>query len=136
MTDYLYRVQILDQPEWEERLCFDRRYNSDLEEWETHHDYFPCPVGWEPSDWYVGKFKTDKWIEPALDKSWRSRSSAALRRDILVEAGYRATIQRSAPIEWPAPGKKSVPESEVHQVKEAIRTLKRAGLIKSADDLI
>lgn len=135
MTTHLYRVQIIDQPEWEERLCFDT-YKYGPHEGERYQTYKHCPVGWVASDDYIAHFGTDKWIEPALEKLWKSRSSAADRVKLLESAGYTAIVQRSAPVEWPTDGKKTVDTSEVRQVTQAIRVLKRAGLVKSADDLL
>lgn len=131
MTEHLYRVGIVSQPEWEERWCFDTNHEGERVE-----GYWPCPVDWVPSDEYVDHFNTNKWVEPALDKAWRSRSSAASRRDILNEAGYLAFVQRSAPIVWPEEGQERVNDSETAQVAKAIRVLKRAGLIKSADEIL
>lgn len=131
MSDHLYRVDIISQPEWEERWCFDTNHEGDRVE-----GYWPCPDGWEPHQEYIDRFGTSRWIEPALDKAWRSRSSAAMRRDILNAAGYLAIVQRSAPIVWPEDGNERVNDSEASQVAQAIRVLKRAGLIKSADEIL
>lgn len=131
----LYRVQIIEQPEWEERICFDtHKYGPD--EGERYEVVDHCPVGWEASEDYILHFHTDRWIEPATEKLWRSRSSAASRRDLLEAAGYKAIVQKSAPVEWPTEGQTSVNTSEIRQVTDAIKVLKRAGLINSADDLI
>lgn len=131
MTEYLYRVDIVSQPEWEERFCFDTDHEG-----ERHKTLEHCPVGWEPHDDYIDRFGTDKWIEPLLDKGWRARSSAAIRRDILNDAGYVAIVQRSAPIKWPEDGQERVNSTEGKEIAAAIRVLKRAGLIRSADEIL
>ena len=66
------------------------------------------PIGWEPSAEYLERFKTSKWIEPDTSKWFKSRSSAASRVKLLEDAGYRAVVQKSAPVEWPDGDGKSV----------------------------
>ena len=134
MTDYYYRVQITAQPEWEERICFNT-YKHGPHAGERYYTEEMCPVGWEPNDDYIKQFGTSKWIEPNLDRAWRSRSSAAIRRDILEAAGYKAIIQRSAPIQWPADGEERISNSAASEVLDAMAVLSRAGLV-NVDDLI
>ena len=134
MTDCYYRVQITAQPEWEKRICFNT-YKYGPRAGERYYTEEMCPVGWEPHDDYIEEFGTSKWVEPNLDKAWRSRPSAALRRDILESAGYKAIIQRSAPIQWPADGHECVDVSAAEDVLDALAVLSRAGLV-SVDDLI
>lgn len=134
----MYRAHIVEYPSTESREVFKTRTVDYGEGWEEEtHDYIAhVPEGWEPSQWYIDRFGTNDWIEPDTSKWFKSRSSAADRVEILNNAGYTAIVQRSEPVVWPADGQKKVPDSGVHQVQQAIRTLKRAGLIKSADELI
>ncbi len=126
---YLYRAQILDYPEFEEYFAFDNRVTAGEEcVWER-------PVGWEPSEWYVERFKTNKFFEPDTSKFYRSRSSAKDRVDLLNSMGYRAIVQRSAPVEWPADGKEKMQSGQALEVAKAVGVLKRAGVIQSADEI-
>lgn len=126
---YLYRAQILDYPEFEEYFAFDNRVTAGEEcVWER-------PVGWEPSEWYVESFKTNKFFEPDTSKFYRSRSSAKDRVDLLNSMGYRAIVQRSAPVEWPADGKEKMQSGQALEVAKAVGVLKRAGVIQSADEI-
>lgn len=136
MTDYLYRVQILDQPEWEMRECetfapFEPGSSEGI--WTV--DELPCPVGWEPSEEYIKRFQTTAWVAPSTEKMWRSRSSAAMRRDILEAAGFHCIIQRSAPVQWPAEGQERIEESVASQILDAMAVLSREGLV-TADELL
>lgn len=127
----LYRAQIIDYPEFEDYYAFDydRGRHETAVEWS-------CPVGWEASDEYIERRQTNKFFEPSTDKWYRSRSSAAGRVSLLESMGYRAVVQQSAPVEWPEKGQKKVNDSESRRVLDAIRTLVRAGVVKSADDLL
>ena len=127
----LYRAQIVDYPEFETYYAFDydRGRNEDCVEWSR-------PVDWEASEEYVERRQTNKFFEPSTDKWYRSRSSAAGRVALLESMGYRAIVQQSAPVEWPEEGKKKVNDSESRRVMDAIRTLVKAGVVKSADDLL
>lgn len=125
----LYRAQILDYPEFEEYIAFDNRVTPGEEYvWER-------PIGWEPSEWYIERFKTNKYFEPDTSKFYRSRSSAKARVDLLNSMGYIAIVQRSAPVEWPADGQERVEAKQPVGVSEAIAVLKQAGVIQSADEL-
>lgn len=136
MTDYLYRVQILDEPEMELRRCSVFAPSEPGSKVGIHSfEEALCPVGWEPIDEYVERFGTTAWIPPSTDKAWRARSSAALRRDILESAGYRCIIQRSAPIRWPAEGQERIEESAAAEVLDAMAVLSREGLV-TADELL
>lgn len=127
----MYRTQIIEQPEWEEYLAWDRRMEGEL-----HKTWWHKPVGWEASEEYRERFNTNKFFEPATDRWYKSRSSAAERAALLNSMGYVAIVQRSAPVVWPADGVKKVNDSEFAQVTQAIKVLKRAGLIKSADEIL
>lgn len=135
MTDYLYRVQILEHPDWEQRMCFRRNPSDEPGAPEILHEPHLCPVYWEATPDYIDHFGTDRWIAPSTDKAWRSRSSAAMRRDILEDAGFRCIIQRSAPIQWPAEGQERIEESVASQVLDAMAVLSREGLV-TADELL
>lgn len=125
----LYRAQILDYPEFEEYIAFDNRVTPGEEYvWER-------PIGWEPSEWYIERFKTNKYFEPDTSKLYRSRSSAKDRVDLLKSMGYRAIVQRSAPVEWPADGKEKIQSGQALEVAKAVGVLKRAGIIQSTDEL-
>lgn len=125
----LYRAHIVEEPEFERYYAFDERYPGERIEWGK-------PIGWEPSPEYVERFKTNKWIEPATDKWFKSRSSAAARVKLLEDAGYRAIVQKSAPVQWPNGDAKAVSESDASEVLGAIKTLIRHSVIRSADDVL
>lgn len=125
----LYRAHIVDEPQFERYYAFDERYPGERIEWGK-------PIGWEPSAEYVERFKTNKWIEPATDKWFKSRSSAAARVKLLEDAGYRAIVQKSAPVQWPNGDVKAVNESDASEVLDAIKVLIRHGVIRSAGDVL
>lgn len=121
MSTLMYRVRVIEEPLFETRPCFDTtggaRYEIDAR----------CPVGWYPNDTYIARFGTDKWIEPDTTGMWRSRSSAAMRRDLLNAAGYMAIVQRSAPIAWPSGHQERVPElADPRRLRAAVRELAAA----------
>lgn len=125
----LYRAHIVEQPEFEQYYAFDERYPGERIEWEK-------PIGWEPSPEYVERFKTNKWIEPDTRKWFKSRSSAVARVKLLESAGYRAVVQKSAPVRWPDGDARAVNESGASEVLDAIRTLVKHGVARSADDIL
>lgn len=125
----LYRAYIVEEPEFEEYFAFDDRYPGHRFEWSK-------PVGWEPSPEYVERFKTTKWFEPDTCKWFKSRSSALRRVKLLEDAGYKAIVQKSAPVEWPNGSNKSVNASGAGEVLTAIRALIRHGVIQSADEVL
>lgn len=129
--DYMYRAHIIEDPEFETYFTWDHRGDDLVRgiEWNR-------PVGWEASADYIERFRTNKFFEPDTWKWFKSRSSASSRVKLLESMGYRAIVQRSAPVQWPADGKKRVDTSESRRVIDAIRTLIRAGVVKSADDLL
>ncbi|HJE10940.1 MAG TPA: hypothetical protein K8W18_06290 [Corynebacterium glutamicum] len=60
----LYRVQIIEQPEWEERICFDtHKYGPD--EGERYEVVDHCPVGWEASKDYFFFVRDRKFPTPS-----------------------------------------------------------------------
>ncbi|MCT2299797.1 hypothetical protein M3G04_02580 [Dietzia cinnamea] len=121
MSTFMYRVRIIEEPQFETRPCFDTANG------EQHYVDARCPVDWYPNDTYIARFGTDKWIEPDTSGMWRSRSSAALRRDLLNAAGYIAIVQRSAPVVWPTEGQERVPElSDPRRLRAAVRELAQA----------
>lgn len=124
----LYRTHIVSYPEFEEYLAFDDRNEPHTESWRR-------PVGWEASADYIEHYGTNKFFEPRTERWYKSRSSAADRAALLNSMGYVALVQQSAPVLWPADGQKKIDNSEARQITAAIRVLKRAGLIKSADEL-
>lgn len=135
MSTTYWRVQIVEQPEWEERVCFDTvKYGP--HEGETFERVERCPADWFPSADYIEHRGTDKWIMPKTEGPWRSRSSAAARRDLLNRAGFTAIVQRSAPIVWPDEGQERVDSSSAAEVIAALRTLKRHGAIRSMDEIL
>lgn len=129
----MYRAQIIEQPEWEEYLAFDDkpRYPG-----QPGQELWHRPVGWEASPDYIERFGTDKFFEPNTDRWYKSRSGAKARVDLLNSYGYRAIVQRSAPVVWPKEGEEKVSASEATRVRDAIRVLKDAGLIDSADEIL
>lgn len=129
--DYMYRAHIIEEPEFETYYAWDERNGERFD-----HIEWNRPVGWEPSSDYVERFRTTKFFEPDTWKWFKSRSSAAGRVSLLESMGYRAIVQRSAPVVWPPDGQKRVDTSESRKVLAAIKTLVRAGVVKSADDLL
>lgn len=132
----LYRVQITEQPEYEWREVWKNERIDDEGNVERKYYGAHVPTGWYPDDDYIEHMGTTDFIMPKTDGPWRSRSSAAARRDILVRAGFSAIVQRSAGIEWPAPGRSKVDESSAREVVRALKVLKRHGVISSVDDLV
>lgn len=133
-NDYMYRARILEYPEFEQYEAFDDKglYGEATERrWQK----WSRPVGWSASADYVEHFKTDKFFEPSTGRWYKSRSSVAERVKLLNSMGYKAIVQRSAPVVWPTGSQSKVEESGALDVGAAIHVLKRAGLIKSADDL-
>lgn len=119
MSQPMYRAQIVEYPEFETYWAFDHRnHYGDSSEWRR-------PVGWEASPDYIERFMTDKFFEPNTDKWFKSRSSAASRAELLNSMGYVAIVQRSAPVEWPRDGEKSVDTSP--DVAGALRVVRAAG---------
>lgn len=130
ITQHMYRAHIVEEPEWEEYQAWDNRLGDTWEEpWHR-------PVGWRATPEYTERFDTNKFFEPSTDRWYKSRSSAAERVALLNSMGYTAIVQRSAPVVWPEDGKERVNDSEISRVNDAIRVLKRAGLIKSADEIL
>lgn len=125
----LYRTHIVSYPEFEEYLAFDDRNEPHTEPWHR-------PVGWEASADYIEHYGTNKFFEPRTERWYKSRSSAADRASLLNSMGYVAIVQRSAPVEWPADGQEKVNDSSAREVVDAIRTLVKAGVVRSADDLL
>lgn len=107
-NQYLYRAHIVSLPEMEERECFRIR---DVVEVDAdgrkfllkEEDKFTsaAPKGWQPTQDYVDRFNTNAFIEPSTTKLYQSRSGAKARVELLESFGYRAIVQRSAPIVWP-----------------------------------
>ncbi|MCX7491505.1 hypothetical protein OS127_03045 [Corynebacterium sp. P6129] len=133
MPDYMYRTQIISEPEFERYEAFDdnETYVHDGRRYETWYR----PVGWVASPDYVDHYKTNKYFEPRVSRWYKSRSSAAERAKLLNDMGYTAIVQRSAPIVWPKDGQKRVEVSEGQKLRSAINTLVAAGLISGADEL-
>ncbi|MDN6706411.1 hypothetical protein [Corynebacterium glyciniphilum] len=129
--DHMYRAQIIEQPEFEAYYAFDygRNRAEDAVEWHR-------PVGWEPTNEYVERFETNKFFEPSTLKWYKSRSSAADRVSLLESMGYKAIVQQSSPVIWPEDGAAKHNTSDSAKVLAAIRTLVRAGVVKSADELL
>lgn len=118
MSNEMWRAHVIEEPEFEQYLAWDERNGETDVTWGR-------PVGWEPSTEYVERFKTNKFLPPSTDKWYRSRSSARRRVELLEGYGYRAVVQRSAPVQWPAGDERSVrPEDDV---AEALRIVKRHG---------
>lgn len=124
----MYRAHIISEPEFETYEAWDDRTN-DVEEWRR-------PVGWRPDADYIAQFHTNKYFAPRTDGWYKSRSSAARRVKYLEALGYTAIVQRSAPVEWPADGEKSVTLTESQKVMRAIRTLVNHKVIASADVIL
>lgn len=120
MSEYMYRAHIVEEPEFEAYLAFDERTGEEAVSW-------CCPVGWQAGPDYVERFKSNKYFEPSTDKWFRSRSSAKRRVDLLNSMGYIAIVQRSAPVEWPERGEKSV--DDYADVAKALQIVKRHGFV-------
>lgn len=140
---YMYRVEVIDEPEWEERECFRTFPQTSWNEWGeenveeiTTRSIQPVPKGWEPTEAYIERFKTDEFIEPSTNKWFRSRTSAKHLASLMESYGYEVIIQRSAPVQWPEGTASTVDTSPTREVLDAIQVLVRHGVIKSADDVI
>lgn len=133
--DYMYRARITESPEFEDYIAFDDRGRYG-ENNQRRHEEWQRPVGWRASADYIEHYGTNKFFEPRTERWYKSRSSAADRVKLLGSMGYRAIVQRSAPVVWPRGHASKVDVSESAAVVDAIRTLVRAGVVKSADDLL
>ena len=140
MTQPMYRAHIVTYPITETREVFRTRtvdygdgagWHEEVQEYEAE-----VPKGWEASPEYIERFGTDDWIEPATDKWFKSRSSAASRVELLNSMGYVAIVQQSAPVQWPRDGQKRVEVSDWERIKRAVRELVDLGVIKSADEIL
>lgn len=121
MSNHMYRAHIVERPEFERYVAFDDRTGEQRVEWSR-------PVGWEASPAYIERFHSDKFFEPSTDKWFRSRSSAKARVDLLNEMGYRAIVQRSAPVVWPLGDREKVPQKpKTPNVAQAMRIVRSAG---------
>lgn len=125
----MYRVQIIEEPDFESYYAFDEREDEQRVEWHR-------PVGWVADPDYIARFHTSKWFEPDTRKFYKSRSSAVRKAALLESMGYRVVVQRSAPVQWPAHGEDRIPDSGVAQVMDAIRVLREHGVIDSAEVLL
>lgn len=133
MTNYLYRVQITSEPEWEDRPVWRDRtiVGADGTDRTVRTEFVDrVPDGWYPTDDYIENMGTNTWIMPKTEGRWFSRSSAAHRKRILEDVGFTAVIQRSAPIVWPEDGEEKVLEvGPAERIADAIAVLQRAGII-------
>lgn len=140
---YLYRVHIVADPEWEERECFKIRevvgVDANGREFTLkEEDRFTSavPKGWIPMQDYVDRFNTNAFIEPSTTKLYQSRSGAKARAELLESFGYKAIVQRSAPLVWPEGDSTTVEATKIKEVFAAIKTLVKHGVVKSADELL
>lgn len=133
MTDYMWRVQVVARPEWEE-----------FEAWETVEDVTHSfmdrrPAGWVASESYVERFHTTKYIMPKVDKWYKSRSGASERAKLLRSHGFEVVVQRSAPLVWPRFGEERVVKeshSDVLDVVRAAKLLKEHGFIVAIEEVL
>ncbi len=58
------------------------------------------PKGWEPTEEYIERFQTDRFIWPAVRKFYLSRSAAVERALLLERYGAKVRLLRSKPIEF------------------------------------
>lgn len=97
---YLYRVQMVEYPEGAlKRSTYDPDHLYVNPNWE--------PEGWAPDEEWVERFGRGTGADffwPSTDKEWRSRSSAARRKELIESYGAKCIIQRSAAIAWPEDG--------------------------------
>ncbi|WP_444546566.1 hypothetical protein [Corynebacterium ulcerans] len=79
------------------------------------------PKGWIPMQDYIDRFNTNVFIEPSTTKLYQSRSGAKARADLLESFGYKAIVQRSAPLVWPEGDNTTVKTAKINEVFEAIK---------------
>lgn len=92
---YLYRVTVTAFPDG-------ALYQPDPNDSDT---LIPDP-GWQPPGWrpqgaYTEILGTDRFIWPVTNKTYRSRSTAKKRADLLQSFGATAVVERSSRIIWP-----------------------------------
>lgn len=58
------------------------------------------PRGWDPDDEYIERFKTERFVWPAVRKYYLSRSAAVDRALLLEHYGAKVRLLRSMPIEF------------------------------------
>lgn len=100
MSDYLWRVQIVEYPKG--ALTNDDR-DSDL----LVIDPLWRPKGWKPTPEWIerfGKDTGDRFFWPSTAKPFRSRSTAKKRKELIESFGATAIVQRSSRILWPVDG--------------------------------
>ncbi|MDF3308764.1 hypothetical protein P3H15_27475 [Rhodococcus sp. T2V] len=59
-----------------------------------------APRGWEPDDEYIDRFKTERFVWPAVRKYYLSRSCAVDRANLLEHYGAKVRLLRSMPIKF------------------------------------
>lgn len=96
MSDYLYRVVITKMPEGS-------TFDVELPDGEIVTELTPgwAPAGWKPEGNYVEILGTTEFVWPTTNKTYRSRSTAKKRADLLRRYGAECVIQRSSRITWP-----------------------------------
>lgn len=122
MSDYLYRVVIIEYPKG---ALVPSMYDPDTliedPDWE--------PEGWEATDEWIERFAHDRFFWPSTYKEYKSRSGAMARKRLIESYGAKCIVQRSARIVWPEDGQERIPErAEADELVRAVRALRKVGI--------
>lgn len=122
MSDYLYRVVIVEMPEG--ALTSDRVYPDMLV---INPDW--APKGWDPDELWIGRFGTDDFFWPSTAREYKSRSGAMARKRLIESYGAKCIVQRSSRIEWPADDRERIPERTfADEIAHAVGVLRKVGI--------
>ncbi len=122
MSDYLYRVVIIEYPKG---ALIPSSYDSDTlyedPEWE--------PEGWDPDETWIERFGSERFFWPSTAKEYKSRSGAMERKKLVESYGAKCIVQRSSRILWPEDGQERIPEqTETDELVRAIGVLRKVGI--------
>lgn len=105
MTDFLYRVQIVEYPEGAMKpspYCPDFSYPDPV--W--------APEGWSPdAEWverFGGRTGAAFFWPKTYGREFKSRSTARRLKNLIESYGATAIIQRSSSITWPDDGQERI----------------------------
>lgn len=129
MSDYLYRVVIVDMPEGSlTQMPGYPEYSIETPGW--------APEGWNPSPKWILRFGrgSDEFFWPSTSKEYKSRSGATARKKLIESYGATCIIQRSARIVWPEDGRERIPErTAADEIAQALGVLRKVGITLTID---
>lgn len=102
MTEYLYRVRIVEYPEGAMEPRVFGTPDEYRVQWTCDHNW--SPPGWEPSRHYVATTGMTRFTWPKAGTPYRCRTTAEARAELLNSFGAKVIIERSSEITWPGEG--------------------------------